>query len=77
MNFTTNLPIRLKEFCELNPGDCFAWIGEDEIGPDVFMRIGDIKTNKETITNIYINLRTGEVNTVNSLFTDCLVLLVE
>ena len=77
MKIKSNLSIPLMEFGELNAGDCFAWIGEDDIGPNVFMKIGDIETNTETIKNAYVDLETGEVNIVDSLYTDGLVLLIK
>lgn len=77
MNIKSNFSMPLMEFGELKAGDCFAWIGEADIGPNVFMKIGDIETNKETIKNAYVDLETGEVNVVGSLYTDGLVLLIK
>ena len=77
MNIKSNFSMPLMEFGELKSGDCFAWIGEADIGPNVFMKIGDIETNKETIKNAYVDLETGEVNVVDSLYTDSLVLLIK
>ena len=77
MNVKSNFSMPLIEFGELKAGECFAWIGEADIGPNVFMKIGDIETNKETIKNAYVDLETGEVNIVGSLYTDGLVLLIK
>lgn len=73
MDIKSNLSMPFIEFDELNSGDCFVWFDQGELGTEIYMRLNDM----DVIENAYVNLKTGEVNSLEPIYGDSLVLLVK
>lgn len=77
MNINSNLAMPIKEFKELNPGDCFVWFEEWDLGSRILMKADTVEIDGDSMEYGYIDLTTGEVNFLSPDFSDSLVLEVK